>query len=174
MSRLIARPASPDCPDCLVPHIPFQLYFHGCPALVILSRLSYPSCPVLSCSGHPIVSFLPQMPFHRCPLQLSCHGGPVPEFLSLSFLVSTVLTVLSCSDCSFYLSCPGCLVLATMPLLSCSGRFVLYVLPRLTSASCPVPTLLPVLSCLSFPFLAVLLWFSCPGCLVPAVLSLLS
>jgi hypothetical protein len=150
---------------------PAILCVYGCPAIVVLSRLSCISRTVLSCSCRPEISFLPW---------LSCHG---------CFFFPIVLSRLSCPDHPLLLSCPLCPilscpgymsdpVLAVMSLKSSSARHFLSVrsgiLHRLTCPSCPVPITLPWQSSLGYPATVFLSWLFHPGCSIPVVLSRLS
>ncbi len=122
-----------------------QLYCHDCPATVVPSQLSCPSCTVLlSCSGHTLLSFLSCL-YHPDILRLSCPGCPAQAFLS-------------------QLSCPSILSPALFPT-------VLYLL---LCFHCPVQSILSFMPCPRSPVLEILHWLSCPDCPVLTVLSWLS
>jgi hypothetical protein len=92
----------------------------------ILSRQSYPACPVL------IVLFC--LSFSACPVIpvlfcLSCSAHPVlPIPLCMSYSACFVLPVLFCLTVLFCLFCSDCPVLPVLFFLSCSARPVQPVL----------------------------------------------
>jgi hypothetical protein len=112
MSRhyLSSRPLQTGLSGCPLPDALSQLSYHGCPATMVMSRLTCPKCSVLACPGRPEVSFLPW-------LSWNC-----------SFVL-IILSMLTCSDRAelFQLSCPRFPVLAVMSLLLCSRSSVLPV-----------------------------------------------
>ncbi len=105
---LSGRPLRIDCLGCAVQcprrcHVMPQLYCHGCPATVVRWQFSCPNCPhLLSCTGHPVLSFLSclyysaaVLPQHSCP-QLFCPCCPVfVVMFSLPSLICFVLHALS-------------------------------------------------------------------------------
>jgi hypothetical protein len=93
--------------------------------MVVLSRWSFPSRPVLLCFVHPVISFLYYL---DCPLWLSRPGSTVSVFLSPAPL-------------------PHCPDLADKYRLSCPVGPVPTVLSRASWPSCPVLALLYRLSC---------------------------
>jgi hypothetical protein len=156
-----------------------RLYCRGCPATVVLSLMSCLSSPVLSCSGHPVVSFLRQSSFPYSPLQLSCPACPIPALLPPSSSVSAVLSMLSFSGWPVYPSCP---CYPVTDVLSSVSQLCGHLLPF-----CPLLPRGHQLPCPDYPALSFLFWLSsrssllsvlsrlyCLSCLVPAVQSFLS
>ncbi len=152
------------CPSCPVLTILPWLSCPGCPATVILSWLSCSGCSVLT------AKFWPSSPLSDrgwCdPADQS--GQPVQTELSLlswpSCPVPDVLSRLPCHGCSFkvVLSKLPC---PSCPVLSCSGRPVI-LFRNSCLAIIAVPT---VLSCC--PVLTVLSLMPCLTCSVPAVMG---
>jgi hypothetical protein len=169
LSRLTSPgcPLRPTCTDlpvqavlshchsrCRALDIMSRLYCHVCPATVVLSQMPIPCCYVLAIFS-----------------SLSCPAFTIPTVFS-DCPVPAVL-----SSCPLRLSSPavlsGCLVLAALPWLSCTGSlrlscpngFALAVLPWLSCPSCPAPAFFPelffpsalsLLSCYHRPVLSVL------------------
>jgi hypothetical protein len=137
------------CLDCPVLDLLSWLYRHCCLG-----------CSILSCSGYPVISFLPLLSFPAVLSQMSCPSCPISTLLS-----PALLSLLSCPCCHFLLFClcicpvpailSGCPVVAVMfwsflPLCSVQTD-----LSKLTYPNCPVP-----LSCPGWLVLVFLLRFS--------------
>jgi hypothetical protein len=124
-----------------------RMYCYGCPATIVLSWLSCPSCPVLTCPSTLAKTAVLSL--------LSCSDCLVIQYCP-GCLVFAVLSLLSCSG-----HCVSVLTRLVWPVA------------RLTRPSYPVPNILPRLSC---PGCApvVLSLLTCPGCPVPVNLSWMS
>jgi hypothetical protein len=159
--------------------VTYRLSCSYCPVtIVLLSQLSCPYCHVLpvryfssvkaELSGRQArFSDLFQLSCPYFPAQvgkpwLSCHGCPVPVFLSQLF----------CLPVMFLPSCPLGHVQADLSRFICLANLTRLTCPpvlfRITCPSCPATIFLQLLSCLGCPALDVL------SCHVLAVLKSLS
>jgi hypothetical protein len=131
----------------------------GCPILLVLPWLSFPSSPVVvalswrSCPGRPDRVILFCLSFSACPV-------PVLSWLSYNWQSCSVCLVLPVQCC---LTSFACLVLPFLFYLSCSACLLMPVLYCLCFTACPVQPILVSLFSFGCSVLGAFFCITCPG-----------